>query len=161
MGEVFAKVGDDISGNHPTVFELIIEEHVSFVNPLDYGLESEQSINPIEYFITSGDAVEKAKVLENDMWSLAGELQKKLHSLLCNEHNTSMAQSQTMLKNGVRPTSVPGLYEYTTEVWKAAGQARMLHNALKKAKGPNCFLETEWEDHKLLCIPKNPRTKEQ
>jgi len=31
---------------------------------------------------------------------------------------------------------------------------------LREARGTDCFLETEWDDHKLLCVAKNPRSKE-
>lgn len=36
-------------------------------------------------------------------------------------------------------------------------QAEQLMEKLLKARGPDCFLETEWDQHILKCIPKNPR----
>lgn len=136
MGEKFAKVGDNISGQHPTVFELIIEDHVEYIDPADYGL-IEESINPASYFITSGDAVEKSKILVRDLLLLHSSLSKKLET----------SESQ-------------GFRSYIEQVLEVCGQAQALYEALKRARGVNCFLETEWENHRLLCIPKNPRLRE-
>ena len=47
--------------------------------------------------------------------------------------------------------------EYTNEMNKQLLNAKILLEYLKEAKGEDCFLETEWDDHNLLCIPKNPR----
>lgn len=40
-------------------------------------------------------------------------------------------------------------------------EARLLNDKLLKARGPDCFLETEWEQHELKCIPKNPRASQE
>jgi hypothetical protein len=135
MGEVH-KVGDNISGQHPSVFELVLNDHIRYVDPKDYGLDQQYSLDPSSYFITSGDAVEKAKILERDIWLLVNKLRKELQQ---GDENFSA---------------------YTAEILITAKQATNLHQALKVAKGTNCFLETEWENHRLLCIPKNPRARE-
>lgn len=162
MSDELLKIGEPIPEPPPSVFELVVEDHVPFVNPRSYGLSSAadtaDSINPADYFVTSGDAVEKTKVLEKDLWHLAGELRKRSYALLEKEHGCSPAEAQALFRDGVRPSRPKRFHEYEAAVWKAAGQARKLLNALQKAKGENCFLETEWESHKLLCIPKNPRT---
>lgn len=36
-------------------------------------------------------------------------------------------------------------------------QANSLMEKLLKARGPDCFLETEWDQHVLKCLAKNPR----
>lgn len=36
-------------------------------------------VNPSEYFITSGEAVEKSKRLDKDIWKLAGDCRKFLN----------------------------------------------------------------------------------
>ncbi|MBT7069675.1 MAG: hypothetical protein HN975_02140 [Anaerolineae bacterium] len=126
------KIGESIPDPPPIVFELVIEDYIPSTYPKDFGLPSTtESINPFDYFVTSGDAVEKAKVLEKDFWKLAGKLRKK----------------------GVSK-------EYEATIWKAAGQARKMLNDLKQAKGENCFLETERNNHKLLCLCKNPLSRD-
>lgn len=154
-----AKIGDDIYEPHPTVFELVLKDHIDFINPAEYNL-TERSLNPIDYFVTSGDAVEKAIVLEKDLRLLAGELRRKLYSLLAKEHDCEAIQAREMFNKGVIPSNPPEFYTYANEVLKTVGQAKTLLDQLRKAKGTNCFLETEWEDHRLLCIPKNPRARE-
>jgi len=139
VGSILAKIGDEIGDPPPSVFELIVTDHIKFVDPKLYGLSTE-GIDPSDYFITSGDAVEKAKILDRDIWHLAGELRKELKLLIPDDARTILFK------------------DYEAAMWKAAGQSRKMLNALKKAKGVNFFLETEWDDHKLLCIPKNPRT---
>lgn len=51
------------------------------------------------------------------------------------------------------------LEEYKEAVQKAAKQAVALVKKLKDARAEDCFLETEWRNHSLLCIPKNPRKR--
>lgn len=135
----FHRIGQPIADPPPAVFELVLNDHVPWLNPADFGLKNVESINPHDYFITSGDAVEKAKILDKDLWRLAGALRKELHRLAAEGQDNADFQ------------------RYETAVWHAAGQCRKLVNALKSAKGSNTFLETEWQNHQLLCIPKNPR----
>jgi len=137
-------------------YHLILEDHVEYVNPSLYGL-TEDSINPADYFITSGDAVQKAKVLEKDLWHLAGELRKQSYDIICKEHKCDHQKSVALYSKGIRPKSPKNFKEYEAAVWKAAGSSRKLLNALIKARGTNIFLETEWNHHRLLVIPKNPR----
>jgi len=152
-------VGQDFGDIKPSVFELRINDHIGNINPFKYGLEMEDfnSIDPNAYFITSGDAIEKAKVLEKDIWKLAGELRKYSCTLLAKERKVSIVKARSLYKKGKRPIKPQGFSDYESAVWKAAGQTRKMLNKLKIAKGIDCFLETEWENHKLLCIPKNPR----
>lgn len=151
-----ARVGDPIVGSPPSVFELVVSDHIPLVSPADYGLDRE-GINPNDYFVTSGDAVEKARVLSNDLWQLAGALRKELFQLIAAENGCDNVQAQALFRSGVFPKPPSRFHEYEAAVWKAAGQARKMLNALQAAKGVNCFLETEWDSHRLLCIPKNPR----
>lgn len=128
------KVGEP-AGEKQTVFELVLSDHIEYIDPSEYGLKKEKGIDPNYYFITSGDAVEKAKVLERDMWKYAGELSKR-------------AKEKPKDKK---------LQAYRAAIYKQAGRARALLNVLIKTKGDNCFLETEWENHRLKCAQKNPR----
>lgn len=152
------RIGEKINGDdNPSVFELKIDDFVSLKHPASYSLPHDTPhINPVDYFITSGDAVEKAIVLEKDMWELAGNVRTISYEQLQKEKKCSEKKARQLHRNGKRPKK-KGYANYETDVWRAAGQCRKLLNALKKAKGENCFLETEWDDHKLLCIQKNPR----
>ena len=162
VSDELVKIGEDIPDPRPSVFELVVEDHVTFVNPKTYGLTGSEyiseCIDPAQYFVTSGDAVEKAKILEKTIWHLAGELRRRSYHMIEREHGCTAAEAQALFRDGTRPSRPKRFHEYEAAVWKAAGQARKLLNALKKAKGADCFLETEWDSHRLLCIPKNPRT---
>lgn len=157
MSNELHKIGEPISDVSPSVFELVIEDHVPFVDPNEFGLTDTDSVNPADYFITSGDAVEKAKVLERAVWQLAGDLRKQSYEIIEQEQGCTPSEAQAKYRDGVRPSDPLRFSDYENAVWKAAGQSRRLLNALKKAKGDDCFLETEWDNHHLLCIPKNPR----
>ena len=54
------KVGDPIPEPRPAVYELAVEAHVPAAG----------GVNPRDYFITSGDAVSKARTLRRDLLSL-------------------------------------------------------------------------------------------
>lgn len=130
----YHKIGEDFT-DRPHQFELILSDHIDNINPKDYGLKEDIiSIDPDMYFITSGDAIQKTMKLERDLWKLAGQLRKEY---------------------GKTKKYAP----YVKAVWKAAGQARSLKLKLEKAREDDCFLETEWRNHQLICIPKNPRAR--
>lgn len=94
--------------------------------------------NPHHYFITSGDAISKAKQLSKDLWQYAGVVRKTL--------------------NGVKRKRRE-IKQFEKECWRSAGGATTMINALKTARGDAVFMETEWRHHSLLCIPKNPKIK--
>jgi len=153
----YAKIGDKFEDDDkPSVFELVLDDHVNFADPKDFGLKDVEFINPADYFVTSGDAVEKAKVLERDLWKLAGDLRKVTYEIIADENSCTPLEAQALFREGVRPKK-GSFVEYESAVWKSAGASRKLRNNLEKAKGQDCFLETEWENHHLKCIPKNPR----
>jgi hypothetical protein len=152
----YHQVGQPFGDEKPAVFELRISDHITNIDPSTFGVDGTRAVDPHEYFITSGDAVQKAKVLERDLWKLAGELRKESYTLIADERHTSTIKAQQLYRKGVRPKK-PGFSQYEAAVWKAAGQSRKLVNNLRLAKGEDCFLETEWDNHQLLCIPKNPR----
>lgn len=119
------------------VYELNLAKHIQDVDPADYGIDDFDIVKPADYFITSGDAVVKATHLDNDIWRLAGEARKRFGQSTNERH-----------------------VEFQRRLWEMAGRCRALLNTLKKVRGENIFLETEWRDHKLYCIPKNPRKKD-
>jgi len=148
------KIGEKWGGSKPAIFQLVIDDHIPFVDPKTFEFDVE-SINPKMYFVTSGDAVQKAQVMERDFWDLAGRLRR-----ICIDRMTEERPGediQQLYRDGVRPVEPKGLAEYEIAIWRSAGLARRLVNNLLLAKGEDCFLETEWESHILLCIPKNPR----
>ena len=114
--------------------ELNIADFVPHVKASDYDVIDFPTINPADYFITSGDAVVKATVLEKEMWTLAGKVKKEFGNSKDKKHKAFIAN-----------------------IWSAAGKCRILLNHLKKIRGSAIFAETEWRDHKLLIIPKNPK----
>lgn len=152
-------IGDKNIDANASVFKLVLEDHIQYVDPKEYNIYGEQGIDPGYYFITSGDAVEKAKVMERDFWRYAGELRTRCCQHIANEFNVDIKEAKKMYKEGKRPKRLKKFGEYEAAIWSAAGKARSLLNALKKAKGDNIFLETEWEDHTLYCTCKNPRMK--
>jgi hypothetical protein len=150
------KIGEPIGEPRPSVYELNILEHVPWVNPRKYGIK-EESVDPRDYFVTSGDAVEKAKVLEKDLWALAGKLRKRVLATIAKERKCGSKKAFALYRSGTAPKKPKKLREYESAVWSAAGRARKLIRALSNARGEDCFLETEWDSHVLLVIPKNPR----
>jgi len=157
--KVYHKVGEPFVDPKPSAFYLVVSDLVDNVKPKTFGIKSEDGIDPNAYFVTSGDAVEKAKVLQQDMWQYAGQLRKKTLQIIAKENNCDTSKAQKLYKDGIRPNKPKKWSDFESAVWKAAGQSRKLLNELIKAKGSDCFLETEWDDHRLLCIPKNPRSK--
>lgn len=115
------------------IYELVLEDHLIEIRPSDYKLSDVPSLNPTEYFITSGDAVQKTKALIRDYKEVIDKVQ------------------QCVLHIDVS--------KYLADVKVQCSHAETLLELLLKARGTNIFLETEWNQHKLLCIPKNPRAK--
>jgi hypothetical protein len=133
----FALVGDEFDVfKPPPIFELRLEDHIPDIDPEKFGYARDKVpwIRPSYYFITSGEAIAKARKLESDLWALA-------HKLKSN-----------------RPKKAHKKYKnYEAAVWGSAVKARLLVKKLLSVKQSNCFLETEWRDGSLLLIPKNPR----
>jgi hypothetical protein len=129
--DIIPKVGQPITDPPPPVFELVVDDHVKWVNPRGYGV-AHKGINPANYFITSGDAVEKVRILERDLRRASDKFAKDA-------------------KSGSQAA------KYAKALGEAAKQAARLLESLKMVRGTNVFLETEWSNHKLLIIPKNPR----
>jgi len=153
----YHQIGESFDNdNRPSVFQLVVEDHIQFVNPKTYGIK-EEFITPTEYFVTSGDAIQKSKVLEHDLWKLAAHLRQQVIERLIQENKCSLKKAREQYKKGKGPIRPKRLRDYEKAVWAAAGQARRLINLLEKARGEACFLETEWDDHCLTVIPKNPR----
>lgn len=164
------KISDDMI-EFPVVFELVIEDHVPYVDPAAYNLNPSDflltvipSKKPVNYYITSGDAVEKTKVLDRDLWKLAGDLRKLLIDIVSAYFKVDSKTAQRMLKDGITDADehVNNFISYESAVWKSAGRSRKLLSLLTRARGRDIFLETEWDhNHRLLCVRKNPRAANQ
>lgn len=117
---------------------LIVNDFVCPLSPPPgFGM---QPINPEDYFITSGDAVQKTKYLCKVLWRYAGQARRELRSI----------QS---------PTAAD--LDFEKDCWKQAGAATKMLHALAKVKGEHVFLETEWNsDRTLRVIAKDPRIKD-
>lgn len=96
-------------------------------------------LDPYAYYITSGDAVQKADQLYRDAYVYAGKARSCLKRLKR------------------RPTEEEVGFE--KDCWKVAGGVHSMKIALERARGTAIFMETEWDRGRLLCIPKNPRLK--
>jgi hypothetical protein len=133
----YPKVGDKELGQGQDCYVLEIWDFVDRLKPpKGLGLEP---LDPARYFITSGDAVMKTVQLARDMWSYAGRVRKVL-----NQHPMH-----------------PFLIDFEKLCWNYAGKANIMKAALERARGDAVFLECEWDDGKLLVIPKNPRSRMQ
>jgi len=111
------------------------------------------SIDPKDYFITSGEAVTKCTVLELDLWKHYG-------SLLCDSLNAlseEFEQPVQALREGELFWLDRELQLCLTRSWRGACQARHLVIHLTEARGAHLFLETDWSEGQVVCYPKNPR----
>ncbi|MCC9655282.1 hypothetical protein [Rhodopirellula halodulae] len=148
----FPKIGEPVAGDE-TVFELVLSDYFKPISTKDFGLDRE-GISPRDYYVTSGDAIQKTKYLERLLWKLSGDLRRECIEVIASERSISM---QAAYQHYLKTKEPAGLRAYEFEIWKLAGKARKLRNALIQARGEHCFLETDWEGSKLLCIAKNPR----
>jgi hypothetical protein len=106
-------------------FFIEVDKHIRFVDPKKYK-SAEAGIDPMRYFITSGDAVQKI-----------GIMIQHVRTAIRKNKNAYGKALQKMLK-----------------------EATTLQKAFLKIRGPHCFLETEWDSHRLVCVPKDPRKRD-
>ena len=115
--------------------------------------KSKKSIDPKDYFITSGEAVTKCTVLENDLWECYTEALKNGLEALSEEFDNpvqAMREGELFLLD-------QELQLCLTNSWRGACQARHLMIHLTEARGAHLFLETDWSEGQVVCYPKNPR----
>lgn len=126
------------------VYELRFSDFVQKLNPPPSS--NLEPLDPANYFITSGDAIQKTIKLLSDL----------------KEHSKKLKSIQ---KKG------PAFRTYSVKVAKATDGARKMLKALQKARGKAVFLETEWGVGSacdssgnvcqlLLIKPKNPRIRD-
>lgn len=135
MSDEYIKIGDAIPDGYHKPFQLNVYDFVDKLTPPKS--TDLKEIDPLRYFITSGDAVQKTNQLRKDLYAYAGTVRSMI--------------------NGGNSTKI--LEKFEKECWRAAGKSTVLMNALVTARGSAVFLETEWVQHILTCTPKNPRIR--
>ncbi len=132
----FVRVGGPVPQDYKGGHELVISDFIeALIPPKCFDLDN---LDPVYYFITSGDAIEKAKHLQAIINRYTGSARRQLNAM---KKKTKAAEA------------------FEKKCWKQMGAVTKLINALKKTRGPAIFLETEWNKGHLFCIPKNPRVK--
>lgn len=150
------RIGDPIPENHPAIFLLDIEEMITYADPARYGIKIE-GINPKEYFITSGDAIEKTKVLQNDFKNHHNDVKILIIEYISKKLKISTKEAKAKAKKADGQVVSKKLLAYELHIRKNLTQVKSLLKELIKARGGKKFLETEWENHSLHLTPKNPR----
>lgn len=141
------RIGEPFSlHERPEVFQLVIEDHVDLVDPAKYKINL-APVNPLDAFVTSGDAVKKAEEIERQFLAVAERVEHILNDNAPESHLTAVDRR--------------GHETLRQEAYCQAGRTRALINKLILAKGGSIFLETEWAvDRTLLVIPKDPRNRD-
>lgn len=80
-----------------------------------------------------------------------------IYHLVLKEFMTPIDPHQYFITSG---EAIAKAEKLEKDIWLMAGKARQLKNMLKKARGPAVYLETEWNDSRLLLKRKNPRNKD-
>lgn len=124
------------SSSNP-VYELHIYDFMEVLEPpAGFTLSK---FDPQDYFVTSGDAIQKTTYMSRILWLYAGQARRELNKM---ESPTEEAK------------------QFERRCWVQAGASNKLLGMLTKVRGSDIFLETEWFNHVVLCIPKNPRSKD-
>lgn len=144
------------------IIELDLTEYFENAPPVPKDLDKAAIFIPRNYFITSGEAIEKTKYmlidLSNKMAHLLDVILKSIMGAIRDKKAVALAH----FKAGKSlPKSMIPYKTYYDYIVTSKKDARNLLMILKKFRGKNCFLETEWDSHRLLCISKNPRMKDE
>ena len=150
MSDLLLKLGD-YSKPKPRGFMFNMDEWV-YPFKLDHPSINIE-IDPKTYFVTSGEAVTKSTVLEEDLWKCYNSIIKIIIELFEDE-SVSPLESLRLNKLAKFDTK---LQQCLLTCWKSACQARFLTIHLTEARGTHLFLETDLQDGNIICYPKNPR----
>ena len=151
-----------IGGEYPDglmVFQLFIEEYLVYIDPKDFKLKDQKGIDPVYYFITSGDAISKTEILCKDYVNHCKEIFDRIVNFIAMEHKVDDIKAKQMFEDGQKPNKYKDICKYYETMLMYSKNAKILLDDLKSARGENCFFETEWDNHKLFCIAKNPRNR--
>jgi len=132
----YHQIGDPFEPtNRPLVFEINLKKRLTNIQPSTYGLVNVESLDPNDYFITSGDAYRKAKQFYKDLVLLTTKLSDKQDQ--SEEYKSYIKALDTCKDDAIK-----------------------LVQDLALARGDDVFLETEFSvNRRLLCVRKNPRIK--
>ena len=167
----YVLIGEPADSPH-AVFELRIWDHLNKIDPTEFGVSDVPSLNPANYYVTSGDAISKTKQLVKDLKELLAKLKSKspkgfaasdddmkcVCGKLCTSKSGVTLHQKACVGYQNRQTN-EAYHRYEEAVALCYEKAQILHVKLQDAKGPHCFLETEWVDHVLKLVPKDPRNK--
>lgn len=70
QSEKAGKIGVPFGDDRPPAFELCVSEYVPALDPADFGLDG-PAFDPRSYFVTSGDAVAKTRVMIRDLRAMS------------------------------------------------------------------------------------------
>jgi len=132
----YPRIGNHDCNIQSSVYELVIYDFLKILDP-PQGFQLEK-IDPQDFFVTSGDAIQKTEYLSRRLWEYAGAARSQLKAM---HPQTKVAK------------------EFEKMCWTQAGASLKLMNKLKSARGSAIFLETEWNEHVLTLRPKNPRDR--
>ena len=150
MSDLLLKLGD-YSKPKPRGYIFTMDE---WVYPIDISHpDVSVQIDPKKYFVTSGEAVTKSTILENDLWECYNKIIKLIITLFEDE---SLDPIESLRSNKLIKFDSK-LQQCLLVSWKSACQARFLTIHLTEARGTHLFLETDWHDGNIICYPKNPR----
>lgn len=147
MADHLMKLGD-YSKPKPKGFYFNLYE---WVNPIR--LIGDNTIDPKDYFITSGEAVTKGTVLERDLWNTYSHFTSLAYEVLEEKFDNPV----DAFRHGELLKIEEELHLCLIRCWRGACQARYLITHLTEARGPHLFLETDWSEGQVVCYPKNPR----
>lgn len=137
MERGYPRIGEVLDPGYP-IYELRIYDFLDILDP-PHGYVLPK-MDPQEYYITSGDALQKTRYLSKVLWEYAGKARAQLKKM------RSPTQTQTAFEKSC---------------WAQAGAANRLITILTKIRGSDVFLETEWtSDHVLTVLRKNPRSRQ-
>jgi len=118
--------------------------------------------DPKYYFVTSGEAIEKMKFMLIDIDFKLTQLLNIILKSIMGSIKGKKPEALAHLKSGQKlPKALLPYKTYYDFVGTCKKEAKILLTLLRKFRGTNCFLETEWDSHRLLCISKNPRMKDE
>ena len=165
-------VGEAASSPH-TVFELRIWDHLTHIEPSLFNLDDVPTLNPADYYITSGDAIAKTNQLIKDLDILLSKLKpttcgssdQKQDGFKCACGKTCISKSGMTLHKRLCTLCLSqvksGAYAaYRKAVAGCLINAKILVSKLLDARGPHLFLETEHIDHRLMLVGKDPRKRD-
>lgn len=119
---------------------------------------SVEKIKPVEKI----EPISVPKYEEPEQFCRLGEHRKEhqpegIYQLIMKDFMTPIDPNQYFITSG---EAIAKAEKLEKDIWLMAGKARKLRNLLKKARGPAVYLETEWNDSRLLLKRKNPRNKD-